>query len=108
MPTYAYRCKDCQHEYEAFQSIKEEAHKTCPQCKGEVVRLIGAGAGIVFRGSGFYVTDYRKDGSQAKGTEGKKNEKGTEGKTSPSDAKGASSTKDTPAPTVSSKTESSS
>ena len=110
MPTYTYRCKDCQHEYEAFQSIKEEAHKICPQCKGAVIRLIGAGAGIVFKGSGFYVTDYRK-GSETKteGTEGKKTEKGANGKTESSknsDSKGDSSTKKAASsPSSSSKTD---
>ena len=88
MPTYSYRCKDCQHEYEAFQSIKEEAHKLCPVCEGTVLRLIGAGAGIVFKGSGFYVTDYRA-GAKAETKE-------VAGKAEPaksSDAKGDSSAK---------------
>lgn len=71
MPTYSYRCEDCSHEYDAFQSITEEPHQTCPQCNGGVQRLIGAGAGILFKGSGFYTTDYRDSpkGAAQKGQE---------------------------------------
>lgn len=61
MPTYSYQCKDCGHRYDAFQSMKADPDTVCPECNGTVERLIGAGAGIVFKGSGFYVTDYRKD-----------------------------------------------
>jgi putative FmdB family regulatory protein len=61
MPTYTYQCKDCNHRYDAFQSMSAPADTECPVCKGTVQRLIGGGAGIVFKGSGFYVTDYRKD-----------------------------------------------
>ncbi|MCB1137481.1 MAG: zinc ribbon domain-containing protein [Leptospiraceae bacterium] len=60
MPTYSYRCTECGHEYDAFQSMKDDPHTECPKCGGKVERLIGGGAGIVFKGSGFYVTDYRK------------------------------------------------
>ncbi len=59
MPTYSYRCENCNHEYEAFQAISALPHSVCPQCEGTVRRLIGAGAGILFKGSGFYTTDYR-------------------------------------------------
>ena len=67
MPTYSYRCKDCGHEYEAFQSMTEDAHTVCPECNGTVQRLIGAGAGILFKGSGFYVTDYKSGGNGKSG-----------------------------------------
>ncbi|MDP7035698.1 MAG: zinc ribbon domain-containing protein [Planctomycetota bacterium] len=60
MPTYDYRCNECSHEFEAFQRISEEPLQTCPECEGNVKRLIGAGAGLIFKGSGFYITDYRK------------------------------------------------
>ncbi|NLW51147.1 MAG: zinc ribbon domain-containing protein [Candidatus Brocadiaceae bacterium] len=60
MPTYDYECKQCGHRFEAFQGMSDEPLKTCPECgKKKLVRLIGGGAGIIFRGSGFYITDYR-------------------------------------------------
>jgi putative FmdB family regulatory protein len=70
MPTYEYHCLKCDKNFEVFQSMKDEAFKTCPeaQCqitpwgKGEVKRLLGTGAGLIFKGSGFYTTDYRSEG----------------------------------------------
>ncbi|HTL46896.1 MAG TPA: FmdB family zinc ribbon protein [Verrucomicrobiae bacterium] len=59
MPTYEYLCESCGHRFEQFQSIKAEPLKKCPACKKKVKRLIGGGAGIIFKGSGFYQTDYR-------------------------------------------------
>ena len=60
MPTYDYRCKLCGHELEVFQSITDEPLKKCPKCgRRGLERLIGAGAGIIFKGSGFYTTDYK-------------------------------------------------
>jgi putative FmdB family regulatory protein len=64
MPTYEYECRKCGHAFEKFQSMTEERIKTCPECKGRVDRLIGTGAGIIFKGSGFYETDYRSDSYQ--------------------------------------------
>jgi putative FmdB family regulatory protein len=61
MPTYDYECDKCGHSFEKFQSISEDRIKTCPVCKGPVRRLIGTGAGIIFKGSGFYATDYRSE-----------------------------------------------
>lgn len=62
MPTYEYECKACQYEFEAFQSMKDDHLQKCPECgKNKLVRLIGIGAGIIFKGSGFYETDYRSD-----------------------------------------------
>jgi putative FmdB family regulatory protein len=62
MPTYQYVCDYCQYEFERFQSIKARPVRKCPKCgKLSVQRLIGAGAGIIFKGSGFYETDYRSD-----------------------------------------------
>ena len=62
MPTYEYACPDCGHEFEAFQSITEKPIRKCPECnKRKVERLISGGAGLLFKGSGFYITDYRSD-----------------------------------------------
>jgi putative FmdB family regulatory protein len=62
MPTYDYVCDACDHSFELFQSIKEDAKKKCPKCgKQKLRRLIGPGAAIVFKGSGFYKTDYRSE-----------------------------------------------
>ncbi|MEO6846695.1 MAG: zinc ribbon domain-containing protein [Chthoniobacterales bacterium] len=70
MPTYEYECAKCKKPFEIFQSMKDDAFKTCPQekCrmkkwgKGKVKRLLGTGAGLIFKGSGFYITDYRSEG----------------------------------------------
>lgn len=63
MPTYDYACRKCGHEFEAFQSMKDAPLEDCPEeeCDGKVKRKIGAGAGFLFKGSGFYITDYRSD-----------------------------------------------
>ena len=62
MPTYDYECKTCEHTWEAFQSIKAKPQRKCPECgKNSAKRVIGPGAGIIFKGSGFYITDYRSD-----------------------------------------------
>jgi putative FmdB family regulatory protein len=60
MPTYEYECQKCGHHYELYQSIKDGPKRTCPKCHGRVKRLLGIGAGLLFKGSGFYITDYRK------------------------------------------------
>jgi putative FmdB family regulatory protein len=62
MPTYDYRCKACHHAFEQFQSMKDATLKTCPSCgKKQLERLIGTGGAIIFKGSGFYITDYRSE-----------------------------------------------
>lgn len=62
MPTYDYVCDACEHEFELFQSIMESAKRKCPECgRQKLRRLIGGGAAIVFKGSGFYKTDYRSE-----------------------------------------------
>ncbi|MAS91973.1 MAG: FmdB family transcriptional regulator [Verrucomicrobiales bacterium] len=63
MPTYDYKCQKCGHQFEVFQSMKDDRLTDCPleECDGEVKRLLGTGAGIIFKGSGFYETDYRSD-----------------------------------------------
>lgn len=62
MPTYEYECRKCGHEFEQFQRISDPPLKRCPKCRGAVQRKIGTGAGLIFKGSGFYITDYRSDG----------------------------------------------
>lgn len=59
MPTYEYECQKCGNRLERFQPISAPPLKVCPECRGRLQRLIGAGAGIIFKGSGFYTTDYR-------------------------------------------------
>ena len=97
MPTYDYICDKCKHTWEEFQSITAEATKKCPACKKlKARRQIGPGAGIIFKGSGFYETDYRSDSykkaadadtkSQAAASESKSSDT----KSSSSDAKPAS------------------
>jgi len=62
MPTYEYKCENCEHELEAFQSIMAKPLKKCPACgKPKLKRLLGTGAGLIFKGAGFYQTDYRSD-----------------------------------------------
>lgn len=63
MPTYEYLCDNCGHDFEKFQSITARPLRKCPDCgKNQLKRLIGTGAGVIFRGSGFYETDYRSEG----------------------------------------------
>jgi putative FmdB family regulatory protein len=63
MPTYDYECKACGHVFEHFQMMSDDPLKDCPKCGQEVRRLIGGGLGIIFKGSGFYVTDNRSAGN---------------------------------------------
>jgi len=120
MPTYEYRCEKCEQTFEAFQSMKDAPYKICPKehCRqaewgeGPVKRLLGTGAGLIFKGSGFYITDYRSssykeaakkesaggsggDGGSAAGAKAGEGSKGSESKPSeskPSESKPASST----------------
>jgi len=67
MPTYEYQCDACGNKFEKFQSIKSAPIKKCPKCgKNKVRRLISSGAGLIFKGSGFYITDYRSDSYKEK------------------------------------------
>lgn len=62
MPTYEYACQACEHQFEEFQSIMADPLKKCPECgKKKLQRLLGTGAAVMFKGSGFYQTDYRSD-----------------------------------------------
>jgi putative FmdB family regulatory protein len=89
MPTYDYVCDACGHEFELFQSITEPVKRKCPECsKPKLRRLIGTGAAIMFKGSGFYKTDYRSE-SYKKQAEADKSHGSSEGKSS--DAKSSES-----------------
>lgn len=69
MPTYEYLCENCGYRFEKFQKITDEPIKKCPRCGGKVKRLISGGAGLIFKGSGFYETDYkRKEEKKKEGT----------------------------------------
>ena len=84
MPTYDYRCNNCEHTWELFQSIKAKPVRKCPECgKSSAKRVIGPGAAVIFKGSGFYQTDYRSD-SYKKGAAADKKDK------SPSKSEGKS------------------
>ena len=66
MPTYEYLCEKCGYKFEKFQNMSDEPIKECPKCNGNTRRLIGKGAGVIFKGSGFYATDYRRSNSSGK------------------------------------------
>lgn len=92
MPTYEYQCNDCDIRFEKFQSITAEPIKQCPECGGLVRRLISAGGGLIFKGSGFYTTDYRSEGykkAEKKERESKSESKSEKSETK-SDSKGES------------------
>ncbi len=72
MPTYQYECAECGHDFEALQSMTDAKLKKCPHCgKKKLQRLIGAGAGLIFKGSGFYETDYKRKNSPSSSSESK-------------------------------------
>lgn len=94
MPTYDYKCEKCDHQFEVFQSMKDDRLTDCPVegCDGHVKRLLGTGAGIIFKGSGFYETDYRsasykKGASADKPSESSTSSKSSEPSKSKSDSK---------------------
>jgi len=81
MPTYEYKCTECDYAFEMFQKMSDEPLKECPNCKGLVKRLIGSGAGTIFKGSGFYQTDYKnKSASPALSKKESKKDSKTESK----------------------------
>ena len=67
MPTYDYQCDKCGDRFEQFQKMTDELLKSCPKCGGTVQRLIGSGGGVIFKGTGFYETDYKKKSKPSKG-----------------------------------------
>lgn len=72
MPTYEYECLECGVDFEAFQKMSDDVLKECPKCKGRVKRLISSGAGVIFKGSGFYATDYKDKGKKTSSDSKKK------------------------------------
>jgi putative FmdB family regulatory protein len=105
MPTYDYQCDACSHTFELFQGINEPVQKKCPQCrKNKLRRLFGTGGAIVFKGSGFYQTDYRsesyKKGAKAEKSAGESKSSDTktsDTKSEPKASGSASDAKSTPA-----------
>jgi putative FmdB family regulatory protein len=101
MPTYEYACQKCGKNFDAFQSMRDEAYKTCPKelCqqakwgKGKVKRLLGTGAGLIFKGSGFYITDYRSNSYK----EGAKKDSSSTGEKSGESSTAKTESKPTPA-----------
>lgn len=72
MPTYDYKCNECGNKFERFQKMSDEPIDTCPKCGGKVTRLIGAGLGPIFKGTGFYQTDYKNSSTESPAKNSKK------------------------------------
>lgn len=101
MPTYDYECDACSHTFEVYQGINDPLKKKCPECgKNKLRRLFGGGAAIMFKGSGFYQTDYRSDGYKKAAKADKPADKpaGDSGGDKKSESKATSSSESTPAP----------
>ena len=77
MPTYEYECKSCRHRFERFESIMAKPSAACPKCKKASKRLISSGGGVLFKGSGFYTTDYRSSGYKKRASEDSKSKSGS-------------------------------
>lgn len=99
MPTYEYKCENCGHQFDVYQSMKDEKLTTCPNCgKNTLKRLIGTGGGLIFKGTGFYLTDYKNkpaetssSSTNTKSTEtSAKKETATTSETSKKDSKSSS------------------
>jgi putative FmdB family regulatory protein len=83
VPTYDYRCDDCGHEFDVFQRMSEDSLTDCPHCeRPNLRRLIGSGAGIIFKGSGFYETDYKRSKTDTGKSESSKKESSSDSKES--------------------------
>ena len=91
MPTYEYKCLDCGIQFDRFQSITEDPIQECPECSGRTKRLIGAGAGLIFKGSGFYITDYRSEGYKESAKKDKESSSSGEGDSKSGDSKSSDS-----------------
>ena len=103
MPTYDYECDACGHTFELFQSISADPEKKCPKCKKlKLRRLIGTGAAVMFKGSGFYQTDYRSDSYKKSAAADKTPSDSSSGSNSTSSDTAASKSDSKPAPSKSS------
>ena len=74
MPTYEYECDKCKHKFDAFQTMTAKHLKKCPECGGKVTRLLGTGSGVIFKGTGFYQTDYKNPSTKAASCENPKSD----------------------------------
>src|SRR5438552_499270 len=93
MPTYEYQCDACEHNFDEFQSMSDAPLKKCPQCgKSKLRRVFGAGAAVIFKGSGFYQTDYRSDSYKAAA---KADQESSKADKSPADGKADTAAKET-------------
>ena len=88
LPTYGYQCTRCRHEFSVFQSMKDAPVATCPECSGDVKRLLYP-VGVVFKGSGWHINDYRKPEKSAD-SDGAKTDEAKAGDSKPAEAKGDS------------------
>lgn len=99
MPTYDYACQACGHAFEAFQSMSAKPLKKCPECgRLKLKRLIGTGAGIIFKGSGFYETDYRSESYKKSAEAEQKSEAGDKADAGKTDTKSDTGTKSSDKP----------
>ena len=99
MPTYEYECTKCGHLFEAFQSMTAEPIKKCPECACQVKRLFGTGAGLLFKGGGFYETDYRSEGyKRAEKKEAESHKTANEKKSDSADKKSEKKSESKPTP----------
>jgi putative FmdB family regulatory protein len=101
MPTYEYQCEACGHEFEVFQSMKDAKLTDCPveTCAGPVRRLLGTGAGVIFKGSGFYETDYRSESYKAGAKKAEESAKTAAAESKPATTESKPTTKESTAPT---------
>jgi putative FmdB family regulatory protein len=92
MPTYEYRCKSCGHEFEEFQTMSSDPLLMCPKCaKPMLKRLMSSGVGLIFKGSGFYLTDYKKSNTSSSSSTKSESKPDAESKAKPDSKKGSKS-----------------
>jgi putative FmdB family regulatory protein len=94
VPTYSYECKKCSHTFDLFHGITADPSVKCPECASKCRRLLGIGAGIIFKGSGFYETDYKRNGGNGNGSSVSGNGKKSESTDTSKACKADSSAKD--------------